>query len=381
MQKLNEVTSLAHPETISSRYKSIGGFTTGFDYLRIGLACAVVFQHSFLASYGHSSNSYIWADWHRVFFAPILLMFFALSGFLVAGSLKKNPSVTSFVTLRAVRLVPALAIEILLSALLLGPVLTVLPLSEYFSSKTFYAYFANIVGHIRFFLPGVFLDNPAAKFVNISLWTVPYELECYLALICLWLSGVIKRRAAVVGITAAVILAGTVSAFFEYDHGWANNAPLPRSLIAAFLVGLCINLYADRVRLNWQIACACLAGLILTTVGYQTVYLAAGFAAYIVVYLGMMNPAKKSFLFSGDYSYGLYLFAFPIQQTYSLLFPEHRVWYLNFFFAMVFGLVYAAFSWWVIEKPVLSKKKKIVDYAEQYTSRFEARFQIRRFSR
>ena len=356
-------------DSIRQRYVAVGGFTHGFDYIRLILAVAVIVQHSVLTTGGSVAASALWSTGYRILLAPILLMFFALSGFLVAGSAKKGGSMRAFVVLRLIRLVPALAVEVVLCALVLGPIFTQLPLAEYFSSRTFFAYFGNIVGHVRMFLPGVFLDNPFPGIVNVSLWTVPYELECYLALMALWITGALKKPWLVSALVLACAMGGTVNAFLHYDAGWADNRPLPYSLVVAFLAGVCLNLFAERVRLDLRLALLALAGMVLTTVRYESVYLAALPAAYLVVYLGMLHPPKKSFLLRGDYSYGLYIFAFPLQQVYSQLFVEHRVWYLNAMFAIVLGLGYAALSWRLVEQPVLSRKKAVVAFVERFFRR------------
>lgn len=292
-------------------------------------------------------------------------MFFALSGFLVAGSLKRKPTATAFITLRGIRLVPALAVEVLLSALILGPLVTALPLDEYFKDASFYQYFFNIIGHIKFDLPGVFKTNPNTD-VNVSLWTVPYELECYLVLLGLWALKVLNKRTLVLVFIAVIIAFYTRRNFVNaYSITASNLGIAPRALIVAFLCGLAISLYSEKIKLSVPIALVMLCGLIATTLDYRTVFIAPIFAAYLVVFLGMTHPPKKTFLLQGDYSYGLYLFAYPIQQTYTLLFPAHREWYFNAAFALFFGIIYAAFSWWVIEKPILSKKKSIVGKAEQ----------------
>jgi peptidoglycan/LPS O-acetylase OafA/YrhL len=353
-------------ESIAQRYMTVGGFTHGFDYIRLILAVAVILQHSVLATGGAEAASALWMTACRCLFAPILLMFFALSGFLVAGSVKKGGSRRAFVVLRVIRLVPALAVEVLLCALVLGPILTNLPLDEYFSHRSFFSYFGNIVGFIKMFLPGVFLDNPFPGIVNISLWTVPYELECYLALMALWLTGLLKKPWVVFTLVIVCAIAGTAYALAHYQWYWTGNRPLPNSLIVAFLAGLCLNLFSAKIRLDIRLALLALAVMIFATLNYQTVYIAALAAAYLVVYLGMMHPPKKTFLLRGDYSYGLYIFAFPIQQAYSQWFVDYRFWYLNAIFTLVFGLAYAAFSWWLIEKPILSRKKVIVAFVERF---------------
>ena len=82
---------------------------------------------------------------------------------------------------RALRIVPALIGLTVLSVLVLGPLVTTLPLSAYFADPTFAHYFTNIVAAIRYGLPGVFPDNPLAGIVNGQLWTAPSELHCYTA--------------------------------------------------------------------------------------------------------------------------------------------------------------------------------------------------------
>ncbi|WPB58047.1 acyltransferase [Xylophilus sp. GOD-11R] len=359
-------------ESIDQRYVSAGGFTHGFDYLRLILAAAVVLVHSFASSYGNGVDKIIWGSPVRMASAPILLMFFALSGFLVAGSVKRSPNLTGFLTLRALRLVPALAVEVVLSAIILGPLLTSIPLGDYFSHHEFFSYFANIYGHIHYHLPGVFVDTPAHA-VNASLWTVPYELECYLVLSALWVSRLIRFRIAVLAITVLLALLYTVKyIYFPMPHLEFEHSP-SRSLIVAFLAGVNISLFSDKIKLDWRIAAFMLIGMLATTLVHQTAFIAAFFAAYLVVYLGLSHPPKKSFLLKGDYSYGLYLFSFPIQQTYSQLFPDHRHWYFNFTFALIFGIIYAMFSWWCIEKPTLGKKKFFVSSAVTTVERLKKR--------
>lgn len=69
--------------------------------------------------------------------------------------------------------------ETLLSALILGPVVTSLTLGAYFSNPEFFRYFGNMIGWVYYFLPGVFLDNPLPRTVNGQLWTLQPEFWCY----------------------------------------------------------------------------------------------------------------------------------------------------------------------------------------------------------
>ncbi len=80
-------------------------------------------------------------------------------------------------------------------------------------------------------------------------------------------------------------------------------------------------------------------------------------AAYLTVFLGLLNPRKLSILRGADYSYGLYLYGFVIQQSISEIGDWTHHWYVNFVIAMVFASAFAAFSWHFIEKPTLGLKK------------------------
>ena len=165
---------------------------TGFDYLRLILAISVIVWHSVLVCYGPVAEFYFWTGPVRPLIYFILPSFFALSGFLIAGSLERN-KIPEFLTLRIMRIFPALAAEVTISALIIGPLLTIDSWGEYFSSQRFLAYFLNIIGYIHYQLPGVFDGIPTPHFVNAQLWTIPFELACYTAIVGLALLGIARR--------------------------------------------------------------------------------------------------------------------------------------------------------------------------------------------
>jgi peptidoglycan/LPS O-acetylase OafA/YrhL len=116
--------------------------STPLALTRIGLSLSVLFVHV-VAIADHSFWYLLWTTWFGPFERSILPAFFILSGYLVCGSLIRN-SVRNFIALRAIRIFPALAVEITLSALVIGPIFTVLPIPKYVSSHEFYSYFLNI---------------------------------------------------------------------------------------------------------------------------------------------------------------------------------------------------------------------------------------------
>jgi peptidoglycan/LPS O-acetylase OafA/YrhL len=354
------------------------GNTRGFDYLRFGLAFLVLAWHGVKSSYGDDAERAILSGPFHAAVCLILPMFFALSGFLVCGSLERTRALVPFVVHRILRIGPALAVEITLSALILGPLMTKFPLSAYFSGEEFYRYFLNIIGLIHYVLPGVFVTNPEPYTVNASLWTIPYELECYVALVVIAAIGLLRR---VRLMTVLVLLSWCVFTGLLLWRGSVADAmqsgPPGRLLVISFLAGNIIYLSRNWLRLSPLLAAIAFVVSYALLSRPETAFFAPLPAAYLTAYLGLLNPPKIPVLMDGDYSYGLYLFAFPIQQTYTALFPGARIWILNVLVTTVLSLCYAFVSWHCIEKPVLSHRKRIVAKVEGWLAAARRRLRAR----
>jgi peptidoglycan/LPS O-acetylase OafA/YrhL len=326
--------------------------------MRLGLSVAVIAMHSFVVSYGVAADLQLWASPAGPVFKMILPMFFALSGYLVTGSFQRSRSLLQFLGLRVIRIYPALSVEVLLSAFLLGPLLTTLPPGAYFGNAMFFAYIANVTGHIHYLLPGVFTQNPYPDIVNAQLWTVPFELFCYLSLAALMILG-IKRHpwlafTAGFGVSVIYLVAG-----LALHHGQIPDkigAVHGVTLVSAFLFGVGIYLY-HRV-LPWNRALCLLSGLLalaLMAVPHGE-YVAALCAAYFTVSLGLGNPAKLWLIRGADYSYGVFLYGFVVQQTIVALLPGTRLWWANIILSVPVAMLIAAISWHLVERPALRLK-------------------------
>src|SRR6266576_4360977 len=245
--------------TVLERRRGIG---LGFDMLRVGLAFSVVGWHSIYIAHGESHPI---TSLH-VFWFPgyaILSMFFALSGFLITASAMRL-SLGNFIINRGLRIVPALLVEVVLSAIVLGAIFTTLPLSEYFRSDGFWRYFANTVGLVSFRLPGVFETNPA-DMVNVSLWTIPYEIGCYILMVGLILARCLHRPKTVLALCAAFSIVAL--GIYLFDPDFASTSALdPRNLFVgngsrlfiSFLLGIAIYLYRFDIAYSHRSAVACL---------------------------------------------------------------------------------------------------------------------------
>ena len=348
---------MAKTLSIDGRIATIGQATSGFDYMRLCLAGAVLLWHSYAVVHGFEAGQLIQGSAAGLLPRLVLPMFFSLSGFLVASSLERTRSLRVFLTFRAMRILPALAVEVALSSLLIGPLVSQVGPADYFQSPVFHRYLLNMVGDISFHLPGVFLGNPWPGIVNASLWTVPYELECYVLLVAVQLLRLPRRPIVLALVTAALCL---VFFCFFRKHSQLDLAidPVPgRMLVLSFLAG--VSIYAARDGIPYSLplgfAAACVGAGCLSQPELQ--FLAPLPIAYVTVCLGLRNPPRNRLLLGGDYSYGLYLYGFVVQQCLMHVFGGvfHST-LLLFVVALAVTSLIAYGSWHAIERPILRLK-------------------------
>lgn len=344
--------------TIDEALRLRGQRTSGFDYIRITLAASIILWHAIPLSYGPAVELTYWRSPFGWAYHFVLPMFFALSGFLVAGSLNRCPTLISFFGLRVLRIVPALSVEITLSALLLGPALTSYTVAAYFADPRFHSYFLNIVGEIHYVLPGLFDSNPLPSMVNAQLWTIPYELQCYLAIGGLAVTAALRQRVILLVVVLASQALWVWQAIKMGEDGSSGGASGP-VLVVAFLAGILFHLYRDRIRLSRTAFLVVLAGSIaLSALPHGAYYLPLP-ATYLTIYLGLLNPRPIRLVSSGDYSYGLYLYGYPLQQAVAAIGPETHHWWINAGVSLPATLLIAILSWRMVEKPALGLRHRI----------------------
>src|SRR5450631_549649 len=358
--------------TLSDRIRETAGRSSGFDYLRLCLSISVVLLHTVGVSYGgHAEKAYFDDTVLKPFYRLVLPMFFALSGYLVAGSLVRSKTIGAFLGLRIIRIYPALAVEVVLSAFILGPLLTTLPLADYFSHVQFRQYLLNVFGDVHFFLPGVFADNPIPLKVNAQLWTVPYELLCYIGLTCLALTGVVKKRG--ISVLAVIFMSGVLIAdrFAKYNGHFLETRGvfIGLLLVVCFLAGVVMFLYRDIIPWSGKLAAAsAMIAMTLVSVIPLGDYAAPVPIAYMTVYLGLTNFRRAGLLRYGDLSYGIFLYGFVVQQTVAHVLPWSRYWYLNFAISLPLTVLVAAVSWRYVERPALGLRSQLTRIETWYLS-------------
>jgi peptidoglycan/LPS O-acetylase OafA/YrhL len=358
------------PQTIGQTLEKQNGFGAGFDVLRWVLAFAIFYGHcKWLAGSnlpkvpGDVLSTLVergWAGFRRPFQVSLVPMFFSLSGFLVTASALRVRDVKTFVTLRSLRIFPALTVEVVLSALILGPMLTALTLGAYVTDRSFLSYFGNILGIVQFQLPGVFAANPIANVVNANLWTLPGEFYCYLiSALAMWTGLMFNRK--IFTLLFAVITVASIVASLTAGYGMSETTVSTPVLVYYFFTGCLFYQWRDTIPRDSRIFAAAVLLAYAMLYHRETVYLAPFALVYVTIYLGLFHHDKLAVLRKADYSYGIYLYGFPITQALLAVLPGlqgHGNWLV--LAATPLTLCFAAFSWHVIEAPMLKLKSVVL---------------------
>ncbi len=346
--------------SIGSVLDASGGVGRGFDTLRVLLSVTILCWHSIIISHGLPRALTVLSDpVVNGAVVSLLPIFFALSGFLVMGSAMRTMSLPIFLTSRVLRIVPALITELSLSAILLGGMVTTLSAASYYTSAGFFKYFGSLIGKIQYSLPGVFTTNPLSNVVNNSLWTLAPEILCYAYIAFVMATGLLSRRT----LLSLFVVIATVAAFagdnFVFPARVLGDAARPHTLVVAFALGNFLFLWRHSIPFNRSLFVICmLAGVALASQPSLTTA-ATPFLAYVTVYLGLLPLPRLPILDRGDFSYGIYLYAMPVQQSFAYAFPQLRQWYFNIAFALPVTIMLAMISWYIIEKPALRLRKKL----------------------
>lgn len=328
-----------------------------FDGLRLLGALVVIWGHSY-GLRGDWAGSPVLAGYEVQTLGVIV--FFSISGYLITASWNRNPQVVPFLLARCLRIFPALVAVVGLTTLVLGPLVSVLSPNEYVARRESWSYLGNAALRFQQTLPGVWEDLPA-RWVNGSLWTLPIEFLCYLLVPATLLLAPRPRTAVVAVMTAAAVLI-TFWPTAESVHLWNTRIHEVATMGLFFVAGALLRTWQVRGhRFRPEVAASLLAAHVLL------VYVAPGFQwhfgwltlPYAVLWLGTSDlPLLRSAARDGDFSYGLYLWGFPVQQ---LVVDRLGVLPTGINLVVVLSLTAAlAFvSWHVIERPALQMKHRM----------------------
>lgn len=284
-----------------------------------------------------------------------IVIFFTAAGYLLTSSWLSTPNYRLYTINRIKRIFPALIFVVTFTVFILGPLVSTLTISEYFDNPRTWRYFLNLLLRPVFALPGVFEDNPDRATVNGSLWTTPPLVIAYMILPVLLFLFRGKWKA------VPVALFGLLSAAVHLhlrDQGetfvyWGSSLAPNTSMWVYFAVGALIRLLvpAKFLRLDSAIACAVLymvASQIFPEVAVQLRWI---LAPVVILSVGLAStPYIRRADRFGDFSYGLFLWGFPVQQTVLHFLNPLPLW-ANFSLVVAISGALAITTNRLVEKP------------------------------
>lgn len=321
-----------------------------FDFIRIVAAFLVLISHQYALSglaepvlFGGTSMG-----------AFGVLIFFSISGFLVSQSWRQDPHIARFLAKRFLRIWPGLATVTLIAAIVLGPVVSTLDWHTYFLKPEFMEFFRNLkIMSIRYLLPGVFEENIFPKAVNGSLWTIPLEVRCYLALLVIGSIGLTKRP--------ILVLLGSISFGIYYFYFSPDPQNYQQHYGLYFLAGVCLDLFRNKWEANpkYLIAAAGMLSIAFYLLKADRVALLIWLPALVTLIGSRSTPILNKAGKYGDISYGLYIYAFPVQQTVLWAAARDFPFFLGLLIAAVITTLCAFLSWHLVEGPALGLKARL----------------------
>ncbi len=343
-------------KTVRSAYGEVGNHGPGFDTLRLVAATAVIFHHALAIQFDKVRDDYLFGFSGGYTHTGLLAVsvFFALSGYLVVPGLAKGGDVLEYLSRRFMRIMPLLVVVVAVTALVIGPLITALPLRAYFASAQTWHYLKNMTTSLSLQLPGVTGFN-GSNSVNGSLWTLRFEWYCYLVLAAASLLGIMRNRSIMLlawlgAVTVMLGLYGRIPEGVEKPHLYVLL-----SLFSYFGAGSLMYLFGDRIRVSWPLGIAAFVALMAAWhfgLGYA---LAPALTAYLVVCIGLVRFPWSPLLAKADLSYGVYLTHAVILTILTNIQPFTSAFAL-FWAGLVVTYATAWLTWTYLEKPALEHK-------------------------
>lgn len=333
------------------------------NLVRLGLAAAVLFAHGYyLAGAGvgphvDGENLGGWA----------VFGFFAVSGYLITASRWSN-SLGTYLVHRIARIFPAFLVCLLVMVVAMAPIGYVAvhgTLSGYLTAGPTPPgafVFGNAMLRISAYdIAGTPADVPYPGAWNGSLWTLYYEFLCYLIIGFLATFGFVRRSWVWVALAwvASVAAHALWTPVTSLLLGGSTDAQLLLKLLPLFLGGAVVQLVRHHLPLHWAgaaVSAAAVVGSVLLLDGWGP-QLTAPFLAYLLLWVGSVLPCPE-LVRRHDISYGVYIYAFPVQQLLVLT-GIHEVNLLLYdLVALAATVPLAVASWLLVERPVMRRARR-----------------------
>lgn len=320
--------------------------------VRLVLAVLVILDHCFPLTLGKEGDPLFVLSRHQTSFGGLAVdLFFFISGFLITASWLNCKSMNDYLRRRVLRIVPGYVVALIFS-FLVAAAFALHPLADLPARLgKFRDIFA--LGYESTTGNWIFPGNPLPFEANGSLWTISREFFCYLLIAAIGLFGFFKHRIFILGAFALFFAYYGLSLLKGVDIIYSD-----RRFFTFFLAGAVVWLWREKIPVSHTLAVLALGiALISTRFPPLFIMLTPLTACYLVLWVGFAFRIKSmAWCDQTDLSYGVYLFAFPVQQMLAALGMKNP--WLMFAVATPVIMGVAFCSWNLVEKPCLKLKAK-----------------------
>ncbi|WP_392887982.1 acyltransferase family protein [Eubacterium limosum] len=333
------------------------GRDNNLDVIRFIAALLVIFSHAFPISQGEKSADFLarFTNGSLGLGALAVSIFFVYGGFLICKSVMRLEKSSKFFYARIVRIFPPLIFMVLIVTFIFGPFISNMGVVEYFKDTETYKYLLNCLLIPVHNLPGVFDNNIYKNVVNGALWTLPIEFVCYIICFFAYKFKILTKKhyfwILIFIFTSSIVLFCIL--------------PLPQFYISIlramilFFLGVGYYLYQDKIVLNIKIAVvSCFFIILGRFIGLFDLIFVMLFP-YIMFVIGYGTKRKFSnFASHGEFSYGIYLWGWPVQQAICQFFGGKMNPYINAILAMIIALALGIITYFLVDKRIILQLKK-----------------------
>jgi peptidoglycan/LPS O-acetylase OafA/YrhL len=321
--------------------------SNSLNAIRLLLAGLVVVQHSWALGLGRPAPEPFGLDLG----ATAVAGFFTISGYLISGS-RLSTAALPFAWKRFLRIYPGYWVAIGVTAFGLAPIGARLGGGSYSINSAAHFALANVTSWRVPSIGTTLTTVPYPQVWNGSLWTIFFEILCYIGIGVLYAVPAAKQRPE---ITLTLFIAASIATILV-PHVTQSARPETVAQLGAFaLAGATLRMYRGRIPMRpWIASAAVVVFLALSWVGAFHTLAPLPFA-YLLLWLGARLPLQ-SIGRRNDYSYGLYIYAFPVQQILAVM-DVGRFGAFAFLVASALAVSpLAVASWWLIEKPAMTMR-------------------------
>lgn len=328
------------------------GSKNSLNFIRFFLAALVILGHAYPVALGETS---------RVEFVAGMAvnLFFCISGFLILASAQRV-GLLSYIWRRFLRIFPGYWVSLLFIVFICVPIAYFLGQSKFiWDSGQSMGYLVNNfdLHNLQYEMDGVLEGNPYHAW-NGSAWTLWYEFIAYLCLIPLAYTPWVRKYQKIT-VTVSFLLSLMMFPLLSYVDATTNMYWTFARLVPMFLAGSLIYVWGDYIKVR---TVPVVAAVILTVVihFFNNIYFMNSMQllfAYGI--LGLAGVLKIYWGYVNDLSYGVYIYAFPVQQLLVSAGSSSLGILANSALTLIISMGLAYLSWNFVEKPAMGLKKLV----------------------